>query len=119
MAWQLAPGTKLPNYQCDNSDRSKIRSLYQRIRSEVGDMTVLVLGRGLAVMEGTYADVELTINTILLAPFLLIKEFNPHIVKSNHGHIVNVSSMRFVMLPTHIADDNAATKADLAALHEL
>lgn len=124
MAWQPAPGTgtNLHYYQCDLSDKEYIRSLCQRIRAEVGDPTVLVnnagLGRGATVMEGTYADVELTINTNLLAPFLLIKEFLPHMVTENHGHIVNVSSMSSVMPPAQIAD-YAATKAGLAALHEV
>ncbi|KAL2877786.1 hypothetical protein SGCOL_006949 [Colletotrichum sp. CLE4] len=123
LAWQPSPGTgkNLHYYQCDLSDKDNIRTLCQRIRAEVGNPTVLVnnagLGRGRTVMEGAYADVELTINTNLLAPFLLTKEFLPHMVRENHGHIVNVSSMSSVMPPAQIAD-YAATKAGLAALHE-
>ncbi|KDN65192.1 putative short chain dehydrogenase [Colletotrichum sublineola] len=121
LTWRPAPEANVQYFQCDLSDKTAIRTLCERVRREVGNPTVLVnnagLARGFSVMDGTYTDVELTINTNLIAPFLLVKEFLPHMVKSNHGHIVHVGSMSAMMPPARIAD-YAATKAGLIALHE-
>lgn len=109
-------------YQCDLSDSSRIRVICEQIRNEVGHPTVLVnnagICRGTTVCDGSYADVEVTIRTNLIAPFLLVKEFCPEMVIRNHGHIVNISSMSAFLPPAKVAD-YAATKAGLIALHEV
>ncbi|UPK97472.1 hypothetical protein LCI18_008407 [Fusarium solani-melongenae] len=109
-------------YQCDLSDSSQIRAICEKIRTEVGHPTVLVnnagICRGVTVCDGSYADVEVTIRTNLIAPFLLVKEFNPDMARRNHGHIVNISSMSAYLPPVKVAD-YAATKAGLIALHEV
>lgn len=122
MTWTPKPGTNVAYYQCDLSNAGAIRTLATRIRSEVGHPTVLVnnagLCRGATVMSGSYGDVELTIKTNLIAPFLLVKEFLPHMVKINHGHIVNIGSASGLFPPAKIAD-YAATKAGITAFHEV
>lgn len=88
----------------------------------MGNPTIVVnnagLCRGYTVRDGTYADVEVTIRTNLIAPFLLIKEFLPEMVRQDHGHIVNISSLSAILPPAGIAD-YAATKAGLVAMHEV
>lgn len=122
MTWTAPVGSKLHYYQVDLSSSSNIRKISQRVRDDIGHPTVLVnnagLSRGFTVMEGSYMDVEVTIRTNLVAPFLLSKEFLPQMVKMDHGHIVNVSSMSAVMPPAGIAN-YGATKAGLVALHEV
>ena len=76
------------------------------------------LARGYTVMEGRHADVEVTMKTNLIAPFLLVKEFLPEMVRRDHGHIINTGSMSSVVPPPNIVD-YAATKAGLTALHEV
>ena len=109
-------------YQCDLSQAEEVRSVCARIKREVGDPTVLFnnagLTRGATVMEGTYADVEVTFRTNIIAPFLLLKEFLPAMVAKNHGHIVGTSSMSSIIPPAGLAD-YAATKSGLASLHEV
>ncbi|TQN70540.1 Dehydrogenase RED2 [Colletotrichum shisoi] len=122
LSWEPPRGSDNVRYfQCDLSDASALKALCGRIRAEVGDPTVLVnnagIARGSTVMEGSYADVELTVKTNLVAPFLLTKEFLPHMVRNDHGHIVNVGSMSSVVPPVRIAD-YSATKAGLTAMHE-
>ncbi|KAJ8123510.1 hypothetical protein O1611_g9571 [Lasiodiplodia mahajangana] len=121
LSWEPAPGSRVHYYQCDLSQSPVIKSISDKIRREVGNPTVLVnnagLSRGFTVMEGTYTDVEVTIRTNLVAPFLLIKEFLPYMAQHNHGHIMNISSMSSIIPPAGIAD-YAATKAGLNALHE-
>lgn len=122
MAWTPKPGTHVSYYQCDLSNASAIRDLATQIRSEVGHPTVLInnagLCRGATVMDGSYGDVELTIKTNLIAPFLLVKEFLPHMVQIDHGHIVNIGSASSLFPPAKIAD-YAATKAGITAFHEV
>ncbi len=122
LTWKPPHGTKVSYYQCDLSDSVAIKALCSQIRTEIGHPTVLVnnagLCRGSTVMEGTYHDVELTVRTNLIAPFLLAKEVLPNMVKTNHGHIMNVSSMSSLIPPARVAD-YAATKAGISALHEV
>lgn len=122
LTWTPNEGAKMSYYKCDLSSSVAIRELASQIRSEVGHPTVLVnnagLCRGSTVMDGSYGDVELTVRTNLIAPFLLVKEFLPHMVRINHGHIVNVSSVSSLFPPARVAD-YAATKAGITALHEV
>ncbi|KAL1887663.1 hypothetical protein Sste5346_010058 [Sporothrix stenoceras] len=122
LTWTPPPGPSVHFYRCDLSDATAMRTLCSRIREDVGDPTVLVnnagLSRGIGVLDGSYADREITIKTNLLAPFLLAKEFLPAMARRNHGHIVTVSSMSALMPPGLLAD-YAATKAGLIAMHEM
>lgn len=121
LTWTPPPGSSVHYYQCDLSNSTKLKEMAARIKREVGHPTVLVnnagLCRGQTIMEGSYHDVELTIRTNLMAPFLLVKEFLPSMVKNNHGHIVNVSSLSSVLVPANVAD-YAATKAGLVSMTE-
>lgn len=67
---------------------------------------------------GTYSDNSITLKTNLLAPFFLTKEFLPAMIRQNHGHIFNVSSMSAYIPPPGLAD-YAASKAGLIAFHEV
>ncbi|KAF9893639.1 hypothetical protein FE257_010951 [Aspergillus nanangensis] len=108
-------------FHCDLSDEAEIHATCQRIREQVGHPTVLLnnagLTRGQPIANGTYRDNAITLQTNLLAPFLLTKEFLPHMIETNHGHIVNVSSFSAYMPPAGLAD-YAASKAGLVVLHE-
>ncbi|KAK2017529.1 short chain dehydrogenase [Colletotrichum eremochloae] len=121
LSWELPKGSNIHYFKCDLTDTKALKTLCTLIRTQVGDPTVLVnnagIARGYTIMEGSYADVELTIKTNLIAPFLLTKEFLPYMVRKNHGHIVNVGSMSSVVPPVRIAD-YSATKAGITAMHE-
>ncbi|KAK0649536.1 hypothetical protein B0T16DRAFT_456944 [Cercophora newfieldiana] len=121
LSWTPPAGSKVHYYQADLSNSDVVRDVCAKIKSEVGHPTVLVnnagIARGFTVMEGSYADVELTIKTNLLAPFLLVKEFLPDMVEHNHGHIVSVCSMSSVVAPPALVD-YSATKNGILSLHE-
>ncbi|KAG8415389.1 hypothetical protein J3458_009239 [Metarhizium acridum] len=93
-----------------------------RIKAEVGHPTVLFnnagLARGSTIMEGTSNDVQLTLKTNLIAPFLLVREFLPEMVRKDHGHILNTGSMSSVVSAPTIVD-YSASKAGLTGLHEV
>ncbi|KAK3306083.1 uncharacterized protein B0T15DRAFT_503077 [Chaetomium strumarium] len=122
LSWTPPPTTKnLHYYQADLSKPEQIRAVCARVRDEVGDPTVLInnagLVRGRTVLEGTYGDVEATVRTNLTAPFLLLKEFLPAMVRANHGHVVSLCSSSALMPPPDLVD-YAASKAGVQALHE-
>jgi NAD(P)-dependent dehydrogenase (short-subunit alcohol dehydrogenase family) len=116
-----ALGANLHYFQADLSKPDAVRAVCARVRDEVGHPTVLVnnagLVRGFTLLEGEYADVEVTLKTNLTAPFLLVKEFLPDMVRHDHGHVVNVCSTSACMPPPDIVD-YAASKAGIQALHE-
>lgn len=109
-------------YRCDLSDSSALRATCLLVRREIGHPSVLFnnagLARGLTVLESKPADVEMTIRTNLIAPFLLAKEFLPEMVRRDHGHIVNTGSLSALMSAANLVD-YSATRAGLAALHEV
>ncbi|CAI6088642.1 hypothetical protein V2G26_008050 [Clonostachys chloroleuca] len=121
LTWTPLDRQRVFYYQCDLGSSSQLRDVCRRIREDVGHPTVLMnnagISRGVTVCDGSYADVEATIRINLIAPFLLVKEFLPEMVRQNHGHIVNVSSMSAFFPPAKVAD-YAATKAGLKAFHE-
>jgi NAD(P)-dependent dehydrogenase (short-subunit alcohol dehydrogenase family) len=114
-------GANLHYYQADLSKSDVIRDVCARVRAEVGHPTVLFnnagIVRGFSILEAEYADIEVTHKTNLTAPFLLVKEFLPDMVRNNHGHIVSVCSASAIVPPPDIVD-YAATKAGIQALYE-
>lgn len=122
LRWTLPSDARVHLYQCDLSDSAALGATCLRIRQEVGHPSVLFnnagLARGFTMLEGTPADVEITIRTNLIAPFLLAKEFLPEMVRRDHGHIVNTGSLSALLPPAGLVD-YSATKAGLATLHEV
>ncbi|KAM4064977.1 short chain dehydrogenase [Hirsutella rhossiliensis] len=121
LQWTLPADARVHLYQCDLSDSSALRATCLRVRQEVGHPSVLFnnagLARGFTVLEGEPADVEITMRTNLIAPFLLAKEFLPEMVRRDHGHIVNIGSLSALVSAANLVD-YSATKAGLATLHE-
>lgn len=109
-------------YQADLSDSPAIRALCAKIIAEVGQPTVLInnagLTRGKTIMEGDYEDVNMTLRTNLIAPFLLTKGFLPGMVARDHGHLIAISSMSAIVSPACLAD-YAASKSGLLAMQEV
>lgn len=124
LSWTVPPASKknVHYYQADLTKSDVIKSLAARVKNEVGHPTVLInnagIARGFTIMEGSYGDVESTLRTNLTAPFLLTKEFLPEMVRTNHGHIVNICSMS-AFLPPPFIGDYAASKAGVQMLHEV
>ena len=115
------PNAQLHYFQCDLSDSAALKETCAKIK-KIASPTVLVnnagIARGVTVLEGSYHDVEITFRTNIIAPFLLAKEFLPHMVERNHGHIIGVSSLSSIISPARIAD-YAATKAGILTLSEV
>lgn len=122
LRWTPPPDARVHLYRCDLSDPSALAATCSSIKRDVGHPSVLFnnagLARGSNLLEGQAADVNITMRTNLTAPFLLAREFLPEMARRDHGHVVNTGSL-VAILPAPTMVDYAATKAGLAALHEV
>lgn len=84
------------NYTCDVSDRNEIRQVADKVRSEVGDVTMLVNSAGVVVgkkiQDLTDEEIEKTFGVNLFGLMWTTKEFLPSMMENNHGHIINMAS---------------------------
>ncbi|KAH8918653.1 NAD(P)-binding protein [Atractiella rhizophila] len=113
------PGVKY--YKCDVTKPEMVHEVAERIRSEVGEPTIIVNNAGVAVgssiLESTIDQYEFALRVNTIGNVVILKEFLPHIVKINHGHIITVASMAgFVSIPG--LSQYSCSKAATLALHE-
>jgi len=95
--------------------------LATRIRTEHGDPTVLINNAGIGnnsnLLDVPPNSLRELFDVNLLAPFLLVREFVPAMVRRNHGHIVNIASLASFSTQANNVD-YGASKAGLLAMHE-
>ncbi|KAK6501946.1 hypothetical protein TWF481_009764 [Arthrobotrys musiformis] len=108
-------------YKCDITSTAKIAEVADEIRTSVGNPTIIVnnagVARGNTILDATEKDIRFTFDVNVLAHFWILKEFLPHIVKNNHGHIVTVASVAGYQTAPQMVD-YAATKAAAISFHE-
>lgn len=119
------PTAALPSnakfYKVDVSSFEEIHKTAERIRKEIGDPTVLINNAGIAagntILDESEENIRRIFDVNIISHFGLIKEFLPHMVQHDHGHIVTVASMASFMV--HASNiDYWCTKAAALALHE-
>ncbi|XP_019886893.1 17-beta-hydroxysteroid dehydrogenase 13 isoform X2 [Ooceraea biroi] len=84
-------------YQCDVSKREQVLSVAERVKKEVGDITILVNNAGImpthAFLDHTTDEIRQIFDVNVLAHFWLLQAFLPSMIEKNHGHIVALSSL--------------------------
>ena len=89
-------GGKCVTYFCDISDRTQIRQTANKVREEVGQVTMLVNNAGVVtgkkLLELTDEQIEKTFGVNLFGLIWTTKEFLPSMMENNHGHIINMAS---------------------------
>ena len=108
-------------YRLDVTSPEEIRRVAQSIRREVGEPTILINNAGVAslktILDETEEEIRRTFDVNVVAHFFLIREFLPHMISQNHGHIVTVASMAsFVTVASGV--DYSCSKAAALAFHE-
>lgn len=108
-------------YTCDVSKRANVSFTVDKIVKECGQPTMLINNAG--VVHGmplpvlSSESIAQTMETNAMAPFWLIKEVLPAMIRKNRGHIVTVSSIMgyagFAKLT-----DYTASKHALVGMHE-
>merc|ERR1711970_96684 len=90
-------GGKAFTYTVDVSNREIIYEMADRIKKEVGDITILVNNAG--IVSGTYLldtpdhKITKTFDVNVMSHFWTIKYFLPKMIKHKLGHIANVASL--------------------------
>lgn len=84
-------------YECDISDRRKIKSVAESIIHDYGHPTMLINNAGIvkggSFLELSEAEIERTVSINLLGQIWTCKLFLPHMVEKNRGHILNIASV--------------------------
>ncbi|KAK9771351.1 putative Estradiol 17-beta-dehydrogenase [Seiridium cardinale] len=114
-------GPNIHYYKCDLTKTSNIKDVAAKVRSEVGDPTILVnnagVARGKTILETSEKDLKFTFDVNTFAHFYTVKEFLPAMVKRNHGMVVTVASFAAWMTVPNMVD-YGASKAAAASFHE-
>ncbi|XP_032671620.1 short-chain dehydrogenase/reductase family 16C member 6-like [Odontomachus brunneus] len=84
-------------YQCDVSNKNEVFKMAEKIKMEVGDVTILINNAGIAPVKTlqnyNIDEISRVINVNLMAHYWTMKAFLPSMIEKNHGHIVAVSSL--------------------------
>nr|XP_054755809.1 retinol dehydrogenase 10-B-like [Lytechinus pictus] len=108
-------------YTCDVTKMEEVNETAQRVREEVGDVTMLINNAG--IVTGRYfqdlkeEDYQRTMNVNSLAHAWTLKAFLPHMLERNHGHIVTVASIMGELVIPGLSD-YCMSKFAAIALHD-
>lgn len=120
----MLTSTQAPNvhyYKCDITSPSTIATTATRIRSEVGNPTILInnagVARGKSILDSTEKDIRFTFDVNTLSHYFTTKEFLPSMINKNHGMVVTIASLA-AYLPVPNMTDYASSKAAALSFHE-
>ncbi|XP_037385926.1 estradiol 17-beta-dehydrogenase 11 isoform X1 [Talpa occidentalis] len=89
-------GAKTHTYVVDCSNREDIYTSAKKVKTEVGDVGILINNAGVVYTSDLFAtqdpQIEKTFEVNVLAHFWTTKAFLPAMMSNNHGHIVTVAS---------------------------
>ncbi|XP_026498062.1 estradiol 17-beta-dehydrogenase 11-like isoform X1 [Vanessa tameamea] len=92
---------KAHSYLCDVTSRTSINEMAEKIRKEVGEVTILINNAGIMPCKPLLQTGEKEIRTAFevncLAHLWTLQAFLPGMMERNHGHIVAMSSMAGVI----------------------
>lgn len=106
--------------KADVSNENEVKDMIKLILDEFGKIDVLVNNAGIAIdkefEDRTVEDWQLTLNTNLIAPFIVSKYVGKEMIKNKSGKIINISSTNGIdaFFPTTV--DYDASKAGLINL---
>ncbi|XP_054046254.1 retinol dehydrogenase 10 isoform X1 [Rissa tridactyla] len=108
-------------YTCDVGKRENVYSTAERVRKEVGEVSVLVNNAGVVsghhLLECPDELIERTMMVNCHAHFWTTKAFLPKMLEMNHGHIVTVASS-LGLFSTAGVEDYCASKFGAVGFHE-
>ncbi|XP_069341627.1 estradiol 17-beta-dehydrogenase 11 [Eulemur rufifrons] len=101
-------GASVRAYVVDCSNREDIYNCAKKVKTEVGDVSILVNNAGIVYTSDLFAaqdpQIEKTFEVNILAHFWTTKAFLPAMMESNHGHIVTVASLAgYIVVPFLLA----------------
>ncbi|NXD75100.1 RDHE2 dehydrogenase, partial [Halcyon senegalensis] len=83
-------------YHCDCSSREEVYEQADKVREDVGDVTILINNAGIALgkkfLDISDADFEKTLRVNYFSQVWTCKAFLPAMMAYNHGHLVSTDS---------------------------
>ncbi|TPX71186.1 hypothetical protein SpCBS45565_g01316 [Spizellomyces sp. 'palustris'] len=109
-------------YECDVGDQQMVQKVAERIIREEGHPTIIINNAGivshaLSVVDTPEEEIARVIKVNLLAQFWIAKAFLPNMRKTDHGHIVTVSSV-LGSSAAAFAAAYCASKSGVTGFHE-
>ncbi|NXE34460.1 RDHE2 dehydrogenase, partial [Ptilorrhoa leucosticta] len=108
-------------YHCDCSNREEVYEQADKVRKEVGDVTILINNAGILLgkkfCELTDEDFEKTLKINFFSQVWTCKAFLPAMVACNRGHLVSTASSGG-LLGLYRASDYSASKSAIIGLME-
>ncbi|XP_029048367.2 short-chain dehydrogenase/reductase family 16C member 6-like isoform X1 [Osmia bicornis bicornis] len=93
--------TKAYAYKCDVSNREEVFKVAEKVKEEVGNVTILINNAGImpcrAFLDYTPEDIKRIFDINVMAHFWTMQAFLPSMIKKNYGHIVALSSMAGIL----------------------
>ncbi|XP_071956730.1 epidermal retinol dehydrogenase 2-like [Antedon mediterranea] len=90
-------GAKVSTFKCDVSKREDVYRVARKVKEEVGEIDILVNNAGIVsgkrLMDIPDESIIKTIEINSLAHVWMIKAFLPHMISTNHGHVVTIASI--------------------------
>lgn len=88
---------KVVGYKVDVSDDSMVAQTYSRVKSEVGDVDILINCAGIVTGNKTFEccttdEIHRTININTVSPMVVALQVLPDMIKRDSGHICNIAS---------------------------
>ncbi|XP_053615097.1 17-beta-hydroxysteroid dehydrogenase 13-like isoform X1 [Plodia interpunctella] len=112
-------------YECDVTNREAVIALGEKVRREVGDVTMLINNAGIMpckpLRDTSEKEIRALFEVNIIAHFWLVQTFLPAMMERNHGHVVAMSSMAGVMGLRNLVPYCAskfAVRGLMEALHE-
>ncbi|KFV01718.1 Short-chain dehydrogenase/reductase family 16C member 6, partial [Tauraco erythrolophus] len=108
-------------YHCDCSNREEVYEQADKVRREVGDVTILINNAGILLgkmfCDIPDADFEKTLRVNFLSQVWTCKAFLPAMMTCNRGHLVSTASVAG-LLGVHRMSDYSASKFAVIGMME-
>lgn len=84
-------------FQCDVTDREAVLALGDRVRQDVGHVSVIVNNAGIMpchrLDQTSAAEIKKMFDLNVISHFWIFEAFLPEMKKHNRGHLISISSM--------------------------
>ncbi|XP_011692662.1 PREDICTED: short-chain dehydrogenase/reductase family 16C member 6-like [Wasmannia auropunctata] len=108
-------------YKCDVANREEVFRVAEKVKKEVGDVTILVNNAGIAFVKSfqnhSLDEIARVIDVNVTAQYWTLKAFLPSMIKNNYGHIVALSSVT-AFIGAHCGTVYCPTKSATKVLME-
>ncbi|XP_077192465.1 retinol dehydrogenase 10-like [Paroedura picta] len=114
-------GARAYAYTCDVSQRGEVYAAAEKVRRDIGDVTILVnnasMVAGKPILQCPDELLEGTMRTNCHAHFWTVKAFLPQMIKKGHGHIVTIAGS-LGLFATGCMEGYCASKFAVVGFHE-